>query len=77
MRPPPESPPPPPLEYPPLDAPDEDEDEDDEEGLLELELEPESPALRTPRVDPPVRLVGVALSPLVDVLLDPAGLTRV
>ena len=73
MRPPPpESPPPPPLEYPPLDAPEdedpEDDDPDDELGLgLELELEsavPRLPALRTPRVEPGVRLVGVALSPV-------------
>jgi hypothetical protein len=34
--------------------------------------------VRTPRDDPDVRLVGVALSPVPDeVLLDPAGLTRV
>ena len=34
------------------------------------------PALRTPRVEPGERLVGVALSPP-PLLLDPAGLTRV
>ena len=38
------------------------------------------PALRTPRaprVEPDVRLVGVALSPLPVLFVDPAGLTRV
>ena len=46
---------------------------------LELELLPELllPALRTPRVDPGERLVGVALSPPLLLLPDPAGLTRV
>ena len=39
--------------------------------------EPELPTLRTPRVEPDVRLVGVELSPVPDVLLEPAGLTRV
>jgi hypothetical protein len=35
------------------------------------------PALRAPRLDPDVRLVGVALSPVPVLLDDPAGLTRV
>lgn len=45
--------------------------------MPELELEPDSLALRTPRVEPLVRLLGVAPSVLLPVPLDPAGLTRV
>jgi hypothetical protein len=66
----------------PLEAPDDPEDpedpEEDDEDEPELASWPPLllPALRAPREDPLVRLVGVAVSPL-PLLLEPAGRTRV
>lgn len=79
MRPPPPESLLPPPEYPPLEVPEDDEPEDELElgDELELESDPELPTLRAPRAEPGVRLVGVALSPVPVVLLEPAGLTRV